>query len=248
MTIRDDIKLLRRFAQNDGGHGIRACEEREALCAVRRLYKDDSLRGVRLAKVDIFELCVTLNAIPMTVEQRERVDSGLRKIGEAAEHNDGCERHAEIAIESITEEIGIHDYHDAAKAVLATWRAAVQMRKDRGLPTESSTVAASAMNIAVAAGEARDAIKTLHGIFSTTTLDRLVEVAQGAFSSSNDGAWLLGVKRKWDAWPSHSSPARAQRRVIDILQALRELMDEPLIDAIGETIDVLEYMLNEIPF
>jgi hypothetical protein len=250
MTIRDDIKLLRRFAQNDGGHGIRACEEREALCAVRRLYKDDSLRGVRLAKVDIFALCVTLNAIPMTVEQRERVDSGLRKIGEAAEHNDGCERHAEIAIESITEEIGIHDYHDAAKAVLATWSAMVKIREAHvaGSKQDHQLVSTAAIAVVTQAIQDHNTIKTLHGIFHTTTLDRLVAVAQGAFSSSTDGAWLLGIKREWDAWSTNDPKAEAQQRVIDILRALRESMDDPLTDALDESIEVLEYMLGTIPF
>jgi hypothetical protein len=239
------------------------------LHAVVRLYSSDGGLPPN-ARFDLANLRGYLAVVPMTVEQREAVAGRLNKLDEAVTHEapplveyrtcecgrtftgDYCllcrERHAEIAIESITEEIGIHDYRDAAKAVLATWRAAVQMRKDRGLPTEPSTVAASAMNIAVAAGEARDAIKTLHGIFHTTSAEWLVAVAQGAFSSSNDGAWLLGVKRKWDAWSTNDPKAEAQQRVIDILRALRESMDEPLTDALDETIDVLEHMLGTTPF
>lgn len=186
----------------------------EVLRAVVRLYSvdHDSPHTGRLN--DLEELCATLAVVPMTVDQRERVDSGLRKLGEATKRADNYERHAEQAIESITNETGIDDYHVAAKAVLATWHA----------------------------------IEKLHGIFHTTTAERLIAVAEGTHKASTEGAWLLGIKREWGAWATSSPKAKAQRRVINILQALRESMDAPLEDAIDETIHVLEHILDEIPF
>jgi len=259
MTTREDVELLRLFARNTPNEDAidfttQICEARAVLGAVARLYSAElssAPHAARLAKIDIKSVRIALAKVPMTVEQREHVESRLGMVETSVDHEavdrDGWvwmkrglledlrrelhgsdwedsilsairmarnERPAEDAIESITNEIGVHNYQDAARAVIVAWRT----------------------------------MMTLHGIFCTKTAAQLIRVAKGDHVASSGGAWILGVKRKWGAWDDEDPEAKAQQRVIDTLRAMRESMDEPLTDAMDETIGVLEHMLGTIPF
>jgi len=74
-----------------------------------------------------------LGGVPMTVDQREAVNGQLNRLrGQFADmhmrqRREHAERHAEQAIESITEAIGIHNYHEAARHVLEAWETVRQL-------------------------------------------------------------------------------------------------------------------------
>jgi hypothetical protein len=203
-----------------------------------------------------------LGGVPMTVDQREAVNGQLDRLrGQFADmhmrqRREHAERQAEQAIESITETIGIHNYHEAARHVLETWKAACKIREAHHADKDTIAGHTGEVAPAVAAVAIRncETIRQLHAIFRTTTAEQLVETAKGIRTEALDGSYLLGVKHKWSAWPSEKLEARAQRAVIDTLRGLLGGMskvrgcDTPFTDALEETVAVLEHMLDEIPF
>jgi hypothetical protein len=242
MSKRKDIETLRRAALqrqrciNGEEPGSPWVGEDAMRRAAMRLFLGDGDPLITFAGSDLAELRRELDEVPMTTGQRVRVNRRLNLLQSAMETEtpeaEEGERHAERAIETLTEYLGgidtrWHNYQAAADQALERCKCLQRI----------------ANRCAVRSG----------------TWENVAEQAIEALSKLKDHARIIEIKERWRAAAAAENDQDdiARHKLLGVLQALRKALLPPPFEALpnitayDEIIELLNHLLNdddEIPF